>query len=65
MDSDCTDSRPRPRTLKYENVMFDKSSPSEERADSENHEGMLNESYRLSSVNDGPLNEYEEWKKVR
>lgn len=66
--SDCSDTNNtnRTRTLKYENVMFDKPSPSSSTGESgdDSHQGMLSESYRLSSVNDGLLNEYEEWKKV-
>ena len=60
--SDC-----RSRTLKYENVMFDKPSPSSSSGESgsESRQGLFTENFRLSSVSDGPLNEYEEWKKVR
>ena len=66
--SDCGDqgSRSRSRTLKYENVMFDKPSPSSSsgESNSETRQGLYSENFRLSSVSDGPMNEYEEWKKV-
>lgn len=65
--SDCTEgSRSRSRTLKYENVMFDKPSPSSSSGESgsEGRQGLFSENFRLSSVSDGPMNEYEEWKKV-
>jgi hypothetical protein len=47
--------------------MFDKPSPSSssEESGSESRKGLFTENFRLSSVSDGPLNEYEEWKKVR
>ena len=65
--SDCADAGPRPRTLKYENVMFDRPSPSSSSGESgsESRQGQFTENFRLSSVSDGPMNEYEEWKKVR
>ena len=67
-NSDCGDqgSRSRSRTLKYENVMFDKPSPtsSSGESSSETRQGLFSENFRLSSVSDGPMNEYEEWKKV-
>jgi hypothetical protein len=52
--------------LKYENVMFDKPSPSSSsgESNSETRQGLYSENFRLSSVSDGPMNEYEEWKKV-
>ena len=68
-NSDCGDSgfRSRSRTLKYENVMFDKPSPtsSSEEPASETRGENSTDNFRLSSVSDGPMNEYEEWKKVR
>ena len=66
-DSAETGFRSRSRTLKYENVMFDKQSPSSSSGESANdgRQGVSNENFRLSSVSsDGPMNEYEEWKKV-
>ena len=66
-DSAETSSRSRSRTLKYENVMFDKQSPSSSSGESggDSRQGVSNDNFRLSSVSsDGPLNEYEEWKKV-
>ncbi|XP_028416453.1 ankyrin repeat and SAM domain-containing protein 1A-like [Dendronephthya gigantea] len=64
--SGCGDAGTRPRTLKYENVMFDKPSPSSSSGESggESRQGQFTENFRLSSVSDGPMNEYEEWKKI-
>ena len=60
------DSRPRNRSLKYENVMFDHPAASklDEDSGANTSESRHKENLRLSSLGDGPIDEYEEWKKV-